>query len=163
MQLVPAALDDDERLDEMVTAAMTRTVAFADALGRYRRIARELGIVASTDIRHTRYRRSGTDEIDEERLLRALWQSSEDCTLDLGEFSGRIGSIQSDYDNCNGHDLVRALHHVLREDFGVRGITAETLEGFLRHGVSREAFEEWSVTKRIRQWEASANIELLRP
>lgn len=162
-QLVPAALDDDDRLAEIVAAVMARTVVLAEMLGRYRRVSRELGIVANTDIRHTRYRRSGTDQIDEDRLLRSLWQSSEECTLDLGEFSDRIRSIESDYNNCNGHDLVKALHHVLREDFGVRGLTAENLEDLLRHGVNQEAFENWSVTKRIRRWEREVEVRLLKP
>jgi hypothetical protein len=162
-QLVPAALDDDERLDEIITAVMARTVALADALGRYRRVARELGIVANTDIRHTRYRRSGTDHVDEERLVRSLWQSSEECPLDLGDFAQRIGSIPPDYNNCNGHDLVKALHHVLREDYGVRGLTAENLEHLLRHGVSKETFDSWSVTERIRRWELEVNVNLLKP
>jgi hypothetical protein len=163
VQLVPAALDDDGRLDEIVTAAMARTVALADVLGRYRKVSRELGIVANTDIRHTRYRREGTAEIDAERLVRTLWQGSEDCTLDLREFSERIDSIQSDYDNCNGHDLAKAFHHVLREDFGVRGVTAENLEDFLRQSVSKESFDSWSVVERIRRREREVQVQILRP
>lgn len=161
-QLVPAALDDDETLNEIAVAVMARTVAFADVVGRYRRVAREVGFTAETDIRHTRYRRAGTEQVDEERLLRSLWQSSEECTLDLNEFSERISSIRSDYDNCNGHDLVKALQHVLREDYGIRGVTAENLEDFLRYGVSKEAFEAWSVTERIRRWEQENNLTLLK-
>ena len=162
-QLVPAALDDDDKLDEIMAAVMARTVALADVLGRYRRVAREVGFTAETDIRHTRYRRSGANQVDEERLLRSLWQSSEECTLDLNEFSDRIGAIQPDYNNCNGHDLVKALQHVLREDYGIRGVTPENLEDFLRYGVSKEAFEAWSVTERIRRWEQETHIVVLKP
>jgi hypothetical protein len=163
VQLVPAALDDDDKLDEIVVAVMARTVALADVLGRFRKVARELGFIADTDIRHTRYRRSGTDQIDEERLLRSLWQHSEECTLNLEDFTARINSIRSDYDNCNGHDLVRALQHVLREDYGVRGVSVENLEDLLRHGVSKDSFETWSVTVRIRRREHESNITLLKP
>jgi len=163
MQLIPAALEDDDEFDLIVAAVMARTVAIADVLGRYRRVARDVSFVADTEIRHTKYRRAGTDQVDEERLLRALWQSSEDCTLDLKEFSERIGAIRADYNNCNGHDLVRALLHVLREDYGVRGVTADNLEDLLRHGVSKEEFETWSVIARIRQWELEGNLTVLKP
>jgi len=163
MQVVPAALDDDDRLDEIVAAVMSRTVSLADVLGRYRRVAREAGFAINTDIRHTKYRRSGTDQVDEERLLRSLWQGSEECTLDLNEFSGRIGAMQADYNNCNGHDLAKALLHVLREDFGIRSITADNLEDLLRHGVSKEEFEAWRVVARIRQWERESQVAILKP
>jgi hypothetical protein len=161
-QLVPAALDDDDIFNEIVAAAMARTVALADVVGRYRRVAREFGFVANTDIRHVRYRRSGAEQVDEERLLRSLWQSSEECTLDLKEFGDRIRAISSDYNNCNGHDLVKALLHVLREDFGVRNVTDENLEDLLRHGVSKEEFESWSVTSRIKRWEQKTSVTVLR-
>lgn len=162
-QLVPAALDDDDRLNEIMAAAMARTVALADVVGRYRRVAREFSFKAETEIRHTRYRRSGTDQVDIDRLLRSLWQGSEECTLDLNEFSDRISAIPADYDNCNGHDLVAAFQHVLREDYGVRGVTTENLEDYLRYGVSDGAFEDWSVTTRIRRWEQEKNISILKP
>jgi len=162
-QLVPSTLDDDDRFNEAVASVMTRTVGLADILGRYRRVAREFRFEADTDIRHVRYRRSNSDEIDNARLLRSLWQSSRECALSLLEFEERISAISSDYDNCNGHDLVKAFLHVLREDFGVRDITADNLEVLLRHGVSRDNFEEWSVTRRIRNWELATKASILRP
>lgn len=161
-ELVPAALDDDDRLSQIVANAMSRTVAITDVIGRYRRVARDLAFKAEYEkIRYTKFRKPGTSQVDEDKLIRTLWQNSVDCPIGLSDLAARVQSIPADYDNCNGHDLVSALNHVLREDYGVRNQTPSTLETLLRHGTPKNSFDQWTVVRRLRKWETNNDVCLL--
>jgi hypothetical protein len=160
--LVPAALEDDDRLNEIVYAVVSRTVALADVLGRYRIVARKLAFRAETAVRHRRYRVPGSSEIDESRMIRSLWQSSAECPISEDTLRQQMGAIGPDYNNCNGHDLVSALNHVLREDFGVREQSADHLSTQLRLGVVWPVFESLAITQRVRGWETLNGLSILR-
>jgi Protein of unknown function (DUF4435) len=132
--LVAATLNSDEYLDEVVEVVFTRSTALADGLGRVRRVARAEGFQVDTrSVKHRKYRRPRSDEVDEAKLIRALRQGSPDCPLPSEELEALVGKLSEGYENCNGHDLVSAIEHVLRDDFGVRNQTAESLEKLIRY------------------------------
>lgn len=159
--LVPSALDDDDELARVSTAAQERAVALADILGRIRQVAKAVGFKVSTDIRHHKYRTQNSAELDVTKLLRAVFQSSEDCMLQYAEFEERVKAIPPSYDNCNGHDLVAALHHVLRQDFSVRDQSPEQLEVLLRTSVPEKTFLGLEVVDRLKQWERRVGRRIL--
>jgi hypothetical protein len=160
--LVPATLDSDEYLEEVVDAVFTRSVALSDVLGRARRVARAEGFQVETkSVRHHKYRRRYSDEVDEPKLIRTLYQSSPDCPLPYDELESLVGKISRGYANCNGHDLIAAIGHVLRDDFGVRNQTAESLEKLVRYQVPPNMIASWKVIQRIRRWEAGEDCQIL--
>jgi hypothetical protein len=160
--LVPATLDSDEYLEEVVEAVFTRSTALADVLGRLRRVARSEGFKVDTkSVKHHKYRRQRSDEVDEPKLIRALRQGSPDCPLPSDELESLVGKISRGYENCNGHDLVAAIGHVLRDDFGVRNQTVESLEKLVRYRVPADLIASWKVIQRIRGWEVGENCRIL--
>ncbi len=161
LQVVPAALNDERELTRITHAARQRAVALADVLGRIRRVAKQEGFVIDADIRHHKYRKQDSDEIDEKKLTRAVFQAATDPTLELGEFEQRVMQIDQSYNNCNGHDLVAALHHVLRDDFGVRGQSVEHMEHLLRTGISAKSFVELDVVIRLKTWEQRTGRQII--
>ncbi|MEU7696497.1 hypothetical protein [Microbispora hainanensis] len=158
--LIPETLDDDDRFEEIVSQVIFRTTALAEVVGRYRRVARVHAFKAETDVRYGKYRTS-KDNVDEDKLARALWQNSSDCPLNFADLVAKMNDIDRTYDNCNGHDLVAALSHVLREDFGLRGHDAESLETLLRSSISDRDFAKWSAVQRIHRWEQENGFVLL--
>lgn len=159
--LIPETLDNDDRFYEVASIVKMRTIGLAEVIGRYRRIARLHAFKAETDVRHIKYRPS-PDVVDEGKLVRALWQNSEGCPLTFAELASKVNDIEQRYENCNGHDLMAAFSHVIREDFNVRGQTADSLEILLRLGMTDRSFADWSVIKRIRRWELETGYSLLR-
>lgn len=153
IQVVAAALDNEEELARITAAARQRSVALADVLGRIRQVAKSEGFRVSTDIRHHKYRLSGSADVDEKRLIRAVYQASSEPTLQFDVFAEYVTCIEQSYDNCNGHDLVAALHHVLRDDFGVRNQSPDQLETLLRASVPEKDFFELDFVARLMRWE----------
>jgi hypothetical protein len=161
VQLVPAALNDDEVTLEFAAQLKDRSVALAEALGRIRRVAKEHAFPLDLDnFRHHKYRKSGSSIVDVDKMVRAVIQASREATLTATEVADRVEKIPSSYSNCNGHDLVAAVAHVLREDFGVRGHTEDTVAAILRNSFIGETFERLRIVDRLRRWEVGNSRQL---
>jgi len=154
LQVVATALDNEEELTRITAAARQRSIALADVLGRTRQVAKSEGFKIDTgSIRHHKYRLPGSADVDEKKLIRAVYQASREPTLPFDIFAERVISIGPSYDNCNGHDLIAALNHVLRDDFGVRGQSPDQLETLLRATIPETAFLALDFVARLQQWE----------
>jgi hypothetical protein len=162
LQFVPRTLNNDEELERVINHLMQRAVVFADALGKIRRVAIDLACKVDTKtVRHNRYRQGSGAQIDVPRLVRTLVQNSPDCTISVQEFQSRVDAIPSHYDNCNGHDLAAAVNHILREDFGVRDQTPDSIETTLRMSTPDAEFEKLKVTEYLRRWESRTSRRVL--
>ncbi len=162
LHLVPAALNEEDDLLRISSEVRERSIALAEPLGRIRRIAKSEAVEIDTDIRHHRYRKTNAVEVDEERLTRAIWQAS-DFALPLQEFKERVDALDRSYNNCNGHDLVAACNHVLREDFGVRDQTSATIAMLLRTVIPERKFARLDFMDRIRRWEERTGRKIFVP
>jgi hypothetical protein len=152
LELVPDTLESDDTLNHVVNAVLTRSVSLAQNLGALRKMAVQHGFEISTDVRFGKFRTDESADVDDEKMVRSVLQGT-DCPLDLGAALETVRRERCGLTICNGHDLMGAINHVLRADFGVRDQTPESLEALLRHGLQRETFSEWSVVVRIRRWE----------
>jgi hypothetical protein len=161
LQIVPAALNSDEDLARISLSAQDRAVAVAEVLGRIRQVAKAAGFPVDTEIRHHKYRRKDTADVDERKLVRAVVQASPECPLRPEEMEERVHEIPRGYDNCNGHDLISALNHVLRDDFGVRDQTPESMQLLLRAGVSEKMFAQLDFVVRLKKWQDRVSRKIL--
>jgi hypothetical protein len=160
-EVVPAALDSDERLDEISRNVLERSVALVEPIGRMRKIARERGFSIYTDVRFSRVRRPHGSEVDIDKVVRTVVQNSGECPISVPEFEKLLVEQPGGFEVCNGHDLIRAASQVLRDDYGVRDQTPDSLARLLRHGVKEKTFRAWSVTQRIKRWEDLSNRQVL--
>lgn len=158
-ELVPMALESDEHLVRIVDAVLVRSVAIAENLGILRKIAVEHGFELDTDVRFGKFRERDSANINDAKLVRSVLQGTE-CPVEYDACLDRVRRERRGLAVCNGHDLVSAICHVLRVDFGVRNQTPETLQALLRHGLQRETFLEWSVVARIQRWQRRAGRRL---
>jgi hypothetical protein len=153
VQLVPATLNDDDMIKEVTSSVKQRAIALAEPLGRMRLVAKREAFPISTEIRHQKYRRDNTAEVDLPKLVRVVVQNSPDCPLTHEELFERVVSVPVNYNNCNGHDLVSAINHVLRVDFGVRDQTPESVASLLRNAIPTSRVAQLDMVGRIRRWE----------
>ncbi|WP_157930975.1 toprim domain-containing protein [Mycobacteroides abscessus] len=161
VELVAAALDSEEAAESIAREVEDRSVAIAEVIGRLRIVARTHGFEIDTDIKYRKYRQRHTATVDEEKLIRTVIQGSPDCAMKSEEVKEIVSKLPRHYHNCNGHDLVAATNHVLRDDYGVRNETPESLERLLRTSTPKSVFEELDVARYLRRWEQQHKRKIL--
>lgn len=161
VNLVPSALNDDDELTRITLAIKERAIALAEPLGRIRLVAKRAGFQIDTGVRHQKYRRDGTSEVDVTKLTRVVVQNSPDCVMSAEEMYESVQSFEPHYKYCNGHDLVAAVAHVLRTDFGVREQTPESVALLLRTGIPADKIAQLDIVTRIRRWETRTGRKIL--
>jgi hypothetical protein len=161
IELVPRALSSDAAAREVGAALRQRSVAFAEVLSQVRRVALEHGVELDVDdIKYRRTRVAGTKDVNGETLVKKLGQRSSHCGLTPARFLGEVRSMPTSYMFCNGHDLINALHFVLREDFDV-SVERVELARLLRIAAS-EVFPSWTVVRRLIRWQVASGRAVLR-
>jgi len=116
----------------------------------------------NTDVRLQRFRMDGSREVDENHLVRVIAQNSPECDLSAEELLRQVSSEPGGFTVCNGHDLAAAVNRVLRDDFSVRGQTADSIEKLLRLGMTDEQLHGWGVVRRLRLWQIQMSVVVLR-
>lgn len=162
LELVAEAIDSEEKYNSIVNAVRERSIAIAEIIGRARYVAKTDGFPLNLDeLRHRKFRKANTSEIDQSQLIRVIAQRSDACPLQPDALEKRVDAIPAGYNNCNGHDMIAALSHVLKDDFGVEHQTPESLAKLLRVS-SSNSFGNLRIAKYIRKWEKSTGRSILR-
>jgi len=164
IELVPAALESDDRASQIVSLVLERSQEFAQTLGQMRFVARPRGIDLGLDQRELRYGRLRGKgfSVNRGRLIDVVFNNALNRNLSRAQFIELVDAAPSGYMMCNGKDLLRAANFVLREDFRVQGVTYEQLQRLVR--ASADSFlEQWDVVRRIRRWENDSGCVILPP
>ncbi len=160
VELVPAALRSDEDADAVAETLRHRAMEFATTLGQLRQIAKlrstkiELG-----DLKYKRVRDAARN-VNKRLLITKVGQQFSYCGLPILRFIAEVESMPASYSQCSGHDLVNALHFILREDYGI-SIERRDLARSLRM-VSLNALDDWDVVHRLRKWEDAKGVNLFK-
>jgi hypothetical protein len=157
LEVVPRACDSEHDLDLITTQVMTRITNLAEPIGRLRNALQSRGEELNlTNLDLSKVRPTGSDLVDVDRLVRTIVQRSHMVSTKPQDALNMVQSEPGGYRVCNGHDLLAALSHVLREDFNRGDAGTPHLAGLLRSTVlDSEIFEQWTVVRRIRAWQRS--------
>jgi hypothetical protein len=163
-QVVPGALNSEQRLDDITNAVIDRSRACVIPLGRLRRAARVTGIALEFqpwDFDYESVRTRGTAEVDE-ALLRAELQRRAGLTAQqMARIERNVPAIRSDYAVCNGKDIIAACASVLKTDYRVPRRRLDNLDDLVRLGLGQAEFDDWDVVRRVRRWEVEHGIRVL--
>jgi len=152
VEFVPAALANEHDRERISATLRDRAVEFARILGQVRQVAKQAAVkIDTSDIKYRRCRIPKTTEVDVPGFIQRLGQQLDFVGLDRSQFESAVLAANCGYKYCNGHDLVYALHFILREDYRV-DVTRGTLESFMR-GAAGRVFDSLDAVQRLRAWE----------
>jgi hypothetical protein len=156
----PARLDDDGR-PEVAQALRNRTIALSDAVGRIRWAAAANGLKLNFGVDLSRFRKVGTDIVDEEGMLSAIVEASGAIRLSTPQLRQVVVGFERGLISCRGHDIVVALDDVLARDFGVTKAKCQSIAKLLSMAADAGRLDNWDVISRLRRWEAENGRTIL--
>jgi hypothetical protein len=162
--ILPELLTSKGNLVAVAKEVTARAVRVAIPIGRIRRAARFHGIslksLNSWDIKFM-------DLLDEKGSVdfdRAIGEVTKRASLTSRQerlIRETVGEVASNYDVCNGHDLIAAIEAVLHRHYGVTRRKLGSLDSMLRMAAHPATCSEWDVLRRLRRWQEAHGRTLL--
>lgn len=163
-ELVPEALGSDERLYQIADRILAEATAFALPLGRMRMAAQPMGVPLNLEtIKHRRYWNYRMRSVNLETLNRAIYSRvREEINMSIEEWNKRVQETPDDVDMCHGKDLLGGIFFALKKNHNIDDdVEVKTISRLLRTGVRKSELRNWSVIRRIREWEHANKRKLL--
>jgi len=164
IELVPVALESDAQASNITQTVMERASALAEPVGRFRLLSAQNDLkLCFKKLRLGRYRHAHTANADITGIAQTLASRSPECPLTSKELLEAVAQVQENPQLCQGKDLLLGAISVLHQDYAVPTSRLKEAHSMLRLALTADAFETWSVVRRIDRWETQTARRVLRP